>query len=327
MFAINHTGEGIVCRHGEVGRAGEWPALRYATFMTSETYSRRADGKWERLPGEVLPGILQLAVDAPAWDGTSVTASGWIRPPERNHEARRVALTVGDREVVVVARGERRWVGRGGQLSIGPAAAWTPLRMQWEEAFGGTFDVPAGREERTGFPCPAFVGRHPQNPRGKGFYRSARDAEGKALPRLELLENQLSHFGELPTPGGFAPVPPECVGLSIRLPDSHPLASGSRHSVVAAHHLAPAYQILSWQPPGTRIVSRGFDSDFELVIPDPRVRVRPRRPTRKLRVGTRARLIHVDADSPRATVVWQHAAVTEREELPDLEIVHEGAQP
>jgi len=324
MFVRNPTDREIVCKRDHIDFEKHGVSLRFANVMTVDCY-RLVNRSWRLATELPVPQALHACFNATAWDGTSVTASGAIAAPPRGKLAQRVGLRVGEIQRTLVARAARRWLRQRDKLVLGTDEEWQPMALDWSQAFGGSVEMPAGKDPISGLPRPAFVGMHPQNPIGKGFAPEDR-AEGLELPRLELLEDQLTRFGELPIPGCFAACGGRLSGLTARIPEKHPLAMGSYRSLLAPHHVAPAFLIMPWLATGTQVHLNGVETElrFELPTSTLKVRARSKHPVRQ---GTRLRAINLDADAQSVTCVWQHAVVTKRATLPDLEIEYRGAAP
>lgn len=317
MFIRNSTGREIICRRGDAELPSRGLSVRFANVMSYDCY-HQGESSLQVEPEATCPVELRRALDATAWDGTSVTAVGSVRPPEQGLLMRQVALRVGAVARTLVARGPRHWVRRGQEWEPSAPAAWQPLSMCWTAAFGGSVQLDAGKDETSGLPRPAFTAMHPQNPDGKGFTPHDRP-EGVELPRLELLEDQLTRFGDLPLPGCFAPLEPRLAAMASRPHLRHPLHETSYGSLLSPLHVAPGYVVFPWLAAGTRVELTGLNGALSLSIPAATVRVLASRP-RGFGTGVRLRAIHLDADRRQVSCVWQHAFVTERRSLPDLEI-------
>jgi hypothetical protein len=86
----------------------------------------------------------------------------------------------------LIAFGNRRWVKRGDALVPGNPEPFNEMDLGLKNAFGGQSQY--GEE-----PVP-----HPLNPLGKGFYLSAAEAEGRALPNLESPEAPIRQWNDQP---------------------------------------------------------------------------------------------------------------------------------
>lgn len=334
MFVYNRTDHHVVCKRGEL-HPRDAGRLCMAAFMSTEVHrpsdadrgaqegaSGRHPNGWEWDPTADVPSAVERARTAPAWIGTSVTVSGFIRMPERGALARRVRVRVGGRSCELVARGRRHWIRDRHALVPSAPASWEPLTMSWTEAFGGGHDVPAGREATAGLPYPAHHAAHPTNPSGKGFFTSAEHALDKEVPRIELLDDQLIAFGQMPIPGCFGPCDARGAGLRLPLPKGHPLAPQGYASPLAMAHSAPAYMIFPWQAEGTAWEVEGFEGDARGLIPSPQIVVRAHRRAGRARYGARLRALHIDTNTKSMCVVWQHLVLTPARALPDIEIVN-----
>lgn len=317
MFIDNRTPNQIVCkRMSTTTSEGE---MAVAVLMEPAVYRRNMEG-WHLDREHHLPSCLDRAVEAPAWDGTSFTASGVIQTPLRGSLVRHVALRAEGYQLQLVARGRRKWIRTGSQLVPGPIEPWEPLEMTWSDAYGGSFELPAGLDPVTGLPHPTVTSGHPTNQMGKGYFISADRAVGNEVPRIELLEDQLASFGQFAIPGCTAPCSGPAMGMTMPLPDKHPLQSHCHRSAFQMYHTAPAYLVLPPLAAGSRVSTKGFEGDLDFLVPTPRVKPRAKRGRAKARYGTRLRAVHLDTSRQCAIVIWQHVVVCSGSRIPDLEI-------
>lgn len=108
----------------------------------------------------------------------------------------RVDVRVGEdfeRQLLVI--GDRTWQRNGAGLVASEPQPFVSMSLGYENAYGGKATIPEG--EMT---CMA-------NPLGKGFYVSAEQAEGGALPNLEDPESPIASWEDKPEPVGTAPYP------------------------------------------------------------------------------------------------------------------------
>lgn len=323
MFIDNRTNIPIISQRAREALP-DGRQLHFVVLMEPSIYECSSRG-WLLNEDASVPEELELAMSCPIWDGTSITATGSVQPPLRGTLARRVTLGVDDYELRLVARGTRRWVRAGNAVVPGGVEAWTPLTMGWNEAFGGRHTIAAGRDPHSGLPHPEYVAGHPQNHCGKGFFPHADAAVGNELPRIELLEDQLTTFGQNVLPGCTAPAVELAAGMTAPLHPDHALFAKRYRSLFPLNHIAPAYLVMSSRPADTRVFSKGLEGDLELTIPSPRARPFQRRHRPGLKYGARLRAAHLDASRRRATVIWQHLVATFNTRIPDLEI-REGAR-
>jgi hypothetical protein len=151
-----------------------------------------------------LPPIFKT----PTWGGTSVTASGTVHGPPSPPFERGVELRVGSVVRRLRVCGDRRWsVGAAGQLVPGVARPFEGIRLGFDRAFGGAYDVAPGIDPKTKLPDPGGPVRFQLNPIGVGFYRDARHAEGRPLPNIEDHDEPIRRWDDRPTPAGVSPCP------------------------------------------------------------------------------------------------------------------------
>jgi hypothetical protein len=95
----------------------------------------------------------------------------------------------------ILVFGNRRWVKRGDQLLPSDPEPFTEMDLGLKSAFGG-------QGQYADQPVP-----HPLNPVGKGFYVSAAEAEGRALPNVECPEAPIRRWNDQPPIATWAVVP------------------------------------------------------------------------------------------------------------------------
>lgn len=259
------------------------------------------------------PPFLSSVMRATLLDGTGVTLAGEIAPPARGLLATRIDLRVGAAERTLVARGARRWVRAGADLVPSSPEPWTPLEMQWSEAFGGSDTVEAGRDPKSGLPRPQMQVSDPRNPSGKGFSFTSATAEGKRLPRIELPSAQLTRWSDLwsktaPTPGCFAPCN-EIPAMTVSSPPG-PTEGERPHPLLTAHQVAPWYLVMPTVSPGAPCVASGMGAPIDFIVPQSRVKLLAAGKSRDARVGTRLRALHIDAPARRVFAIWHHVVST-----------------
>lgn len=317
MFLHNHTDKPIVCRRGDVEVPDRGISLRFANVLSFDCY--RSDGaRWILDSSASCPVPLRRVLQAAAWDGTSLTAHGTVATPIHGQRTRAVRIQAGSVSRTLIATGPRSWLRQGRDYVPGPPAGWQPMTLCWSFAFGGSVEMPAGKDPHSGLPHPAFTAVHPQNPLGKGFTPHP-TPDGTEPPRLELADEPLKRFGDLPLPGCFAPLGVELAGMAMRPHEHHPLRNTSHASMLGPAHVAPGYLVLRWQPPGTPIELTGVVRPLSFVIPTATVRIEPRSRGNG-KSGVRLRALHLDADDQTVTCIWQHALVTENRPLPDIDV-------
>jgi hypothetical protein len=314
MFLRNHTETPAVCTRGTIDLANGTPARSITTVATCEGFALGDDLKPADVPA---PPFLAPVMRATILDGTGVTLAGEIPPPERGLLAARASLRLGAVEQILVARGPRHWVRCGGDLIPSQPEPWTPLEMQWSEAFGGSDTLEAGRDPLSGLPTPQVTVSDPRNPSGKGFAFTMAKAVGRSLPRIELLGEQLTRWSHLssngaPMPGCFAPCN-DVVAMTV----GSPPGTGRPHRLLAAHHVAPWYLIMPTAAPETRCIVTGLGATIDFVVPRSRLELRATGKPRGARIGTRLRALHIDARARRAFAIWHHV-VSAAGQTPDL---------
>jgi hypothetical protein len=315
-----------------VGPEGPPPAdhtRRFATITVHEAYaferaSAQQQGTEVRLVPAVaaLPPELELTFETTATNGTSVTAIGLVEGSGRGKLARAVTLRVGPEAVELVARSPRIWVrGRAG-LEPSPATPFEPFPLAWTESFGGEIRIAPGVDARTGLPHAGFVLPDLYNPSGKGLVLTDDDAEGRPLPRIELLSDQLVRPTDRPIPGNLAP----CTTLfSMRWRNPFDartqLARRCHASPFLGYHAGSLHCVFDDVQPGTAIAVLGlFGGDLGFDAPAPRSVIHwdgfeaLRR--RGAAFGTRLRTLCVDTEQRVLHALVQHTCLMPDDRLP-----------
>ncbi len=250
------------------------------------------------------------------WRGTSVTAVGLVPGPTRAPYVQPVMLQVGDDERRLVVFGERRWERRGRELVASEAAPFEALPLQWQGAFGGSYELAPGYDLQTKMPHPGGTIPHLLNPLGVGYHPSAEAAQGQLLPSIEDPQNLLRRWDDSPTPVGFAPCP-ELVALGSavwaeRLKDSRMgeqgLAEQIRESIHATlwlqHHASPPL-IFDELTAGDNVELSGMGAPFGFAVPACPSQVSLQAgdgATSELR--PRLRSVHLDVDERTVRACW-----------------------
>lgn len=320
MFIKNKSQASFVCRRAELPKTGDAPPQRFAAIQIADAYRFVGPDRLEPAT-KPAPDAIEPACAAPLWHGTSITVVGEVRPPEHGALARRVELRAGDFTRTLVARGARKWQrGTSGGLSPSKPAPWEPLSMTWSEAFGGRVEVAAHRDPRSGLPVPKHLLLQPHNHDGKGFVLADADALDQELPRLELLEDQLTHPTHQPLPGCFAPRGAGQAALAW-VQGSHPSLTGAVSSPIAPSLTAPGYLVFDWMKPGATIAVSGMARDMAFTVRASRCALKASRDGRGARYGMRLRAVHIDANEGMVWLVWQHLVLAAGPRLPDVDVV------
>ncbi len=288
---------------------------RFATLSVHECY-RIDRGTLARVQAP-LPAELELTFEATATNGTSVTASGLVQGTSRGELARRVRLAVGSEHVELVCRSARYWVRSGAGFAPSQPRAFEPFSLRWEDAFGGAVHTPPGIEPRTGLPHPGYSSSDLYNPGGTGFLTDEREAEGKPLPRIELLNDQLLHPAARPIPGNIA-VCPELVSMRWRNPvDARTdLGRACHRSPFVGYHAGPLHCIFDDVGVGTQVAVEGLlGGTVQFTVPRSRSFVKWDSRGRGAS-GTRLRTVHVDAELGMVHLIVQHAILMPDDLLP-----------
>ena len=306
----------VVVRRGQVAITPGGPESAFAAVMVHEAWELGATGVWR--PSDAgPPAELSRALNAPLWNGTAATVSGVVSPPERGKRFRLVEWRVGETTHSLVARAQRSWVRLGGGLVPGPEQRWEDLTLSWTEAFGGSYSLQARKDPLSGLPSPAYRPAHPLNPLGKGFRLASDAQEGVALPRLELLQEQLSTPTALPTPGCFAPLPIVCAGMGAAPQAAADVLLGKDQ--LTDKSLAPHYLWQDWLKAGARLECHGLGPTLAACVQPPRSAIGWASRRRNARLGTRLRAAHLDAAARVFHQVFQHLVVAEGS-VPDLRL-------
>lgn len=307
-------------------RSGESIALA-KTILTDElaigsvvvtTYHRIHGAELERIPEplEALPDAPPPLSRHAVWGGVSVTASGTVLGPARPPFQRHLSLEVGDERRELVAFGPRVWERSPSGWTPSSPAPFRALRLGFDRAFGGEYELPAGLFPGTDLPCPALRIAYPLNPGGIGFYRDAEAAAGNPLPSFEYPDALVRTPTDAPEPAGFAPCP-TLMGLRVEQPKPGSIAHDDREAMQAhaaklasgmvfraAHH-ATGRLIFPRLDPGTRVKLTGVgDADLEVRVPPSPVAVAT---LPESLTASRVRAVHLFADERVLQVVYGHA--------------------
>lgn len=297
--------------------------LHFATLTSVECY-RLESGRWAATPATV-PDELRSAFECGLTHGASVTVSGHVQGSSKGQLATRVRATVHQSTVELVCRGPRSWRRMAdGSFVTTPLSSFDPFPLDWSLAFGGTVRVPAGIDEFSRLPRPAFEARHPLNPLGRGHIVEHARAEGVELPRIELLGDQVRTPEDQPIPGGLGICPPSAALRWVMTPDPRmQLGRESHRSPFFPLHVAPFYLVFDELSPGTAVTLEGMRAgNLTFTIPPPRAVVSWRgAPPSK--TGTRLRTLHLDADAGVATLLVQHAIVLPGTKFPRDVVISE----
>jgi hypothetical protein len=150
----------------------------------------------------------------PLWRGVSVTAFGQVHAPVRPPHLKVVQLSAGDLHHRLVVFGARRWRKAVGQVVATEPMPFDSVPLDWEHAFGGFFDRPAGYSDDGKLPHPGGRMVYGFNPDGVGFYPHADAALEQPLPRIERQDMLVRSWSDRPVPGGLAPCP-RLAGLRV----------------------------------------------------------------------------------------------------------------
>jgi hypothetical protein len=115
-----------------------------------------------------------------------------VAPQMRKTTRMEVAVDVGSFSRRAVVTGDRAWFRSAGNRLVPTAPIpFIAMPLSLERAFGGavTWD---GLELK-----------HPDNPKGSGYYSSADEAVGKLLPNIEEPGMQVREWSDRPTTAGF----------------------------------------------------------------------------------------------------------------------------
>jgi len=95
----------------------------------------------------------------------------------------------------LVVFGDRYWLKQGRDLVPSEPASFESMPIVWERAYGGK--------------CKVETGEMPfhSNPKGRGFYLTAEQAEGRQLPNFENPTCLIRSWKDQPEPAGTAPYP------------------------------------------------------------------------------------------------------------------------
>ena len=269
----------------------------------------------------IAEGALQISEEPPPlpsdppdlshhalWAGTSVTVAGDVFGPRSAPFQRLVSLVVGDVTTRLWTFGDRCWSrGISGGLRSSMPVPFERLTLSFARAFGGSFDVPAGRYPGTDLPFPGGCFAYALNEGGVGFYPDAVSAAERPLPNFELADRLVQQWSDRPTPGCFAPCP-ELAALRLLSPDAEEPMQAPRESEVVTRdgmlsrllrtlHPAPGYLIFDNLAPGTPIHLDGVGRRaVSFRAPAPPARVRLRRGKSTDDVHSELRSIHINAD-------------------------------
>jgi hypothetical protein len=136
------------------------------------------------LPADELPPRL----------GTDVIVLGDAISPKPTI-ATRVSVAVGPYKLDLDVFGDRVWEGPPGGLMPSSPQPFTRMPISWARAYGG--------EAKTEY---GLLPYH-KNPRGRGYYLSASEARGSALPNIERAGAHIKRWEDKPDPVGFGPYP------------------------------------------------------------------------------------------------------------------------
>lgn len=296
---------------------------RFATLSVHEAY--RIERGALVAATAALPSELELTFQATATNGTSVTAAGLVHGTLRGELARRIRLGVGAESVELVCRSPRTWVRTVAGFAPSQPQPFEPFALGWEHSFGGAVHTPPGIDERTRLPHPGYSSADLYNPGGIGFLTHEREAEGKPLPRIEHLGDQLMHPLARPIPGNIAACP-ELVSMRWRNPvDARTdLGRTCHHSPFVGYHAGPLHCIFDDVRAGTSVAIEGLLSGtIQFAVPRPRSFVKWDSRGRGAS-GTRIRAVHVDAEAGVIHLLVQHAILMPGEALPRGAILGEG---
>lgn len=297
--------------------------IHFASATVAEAYAIEG----ERLVPIVanLPDALQPTFECGITNGTSVTASGVVEGASGGRLASRVRLGVGREAVELVCRGPRRWQRLSdGRFEATPPRPFEPFALDWALAYGGKVHVPAGVHPGSTLPHPAHDVPHMFNPEGTGYVMTADQADGVALPRVELLDQQVSSPADQPIPGGLTPY----VGMGSmrrgnRLDARFQLGRDCHKSPFFPNHAAPFYLVFDELSPGLDLTLQGMKGGvLSLKIPAPRASVEWHAAT-PFKRGTRLRGVHIDADAARLFLIVQHMVIVSGKRLPREAVVKE----
>jgi hypothetical protein len=127
-------------------------------------------------------------------EGCDLFVLGHAYPPRPNGATATVELQVGAGfSFKILVFGDRYWLRQSGALVASEPKLFDRISLTWDRAFGGTCKV-----DGLDFPWGA-------NPRGRGFYWEAPQAERMPLPNLEDPEKPVRAWDDRPDPVGTAP--------------------------------------------------------------------------------------------------------------------------
>ncbi len=89
--------------------------------------------------------------------------------------------------------GDRYWLKQGRDLAASEPAAFESIPLTWERAYGGKCKVETGELP------------YHSNPKGRGYYLTAEQAEGRPLPNIENPACPIRTWKDQPEPAGTAP--------------------------------------------------------------------------------------------------------------------------
>ena len=133
----------------------------------------------------------------------SLCVTGYVYAPGGSATEAEARVIVGERDVRVVAVGPRVWHrGIHGVMVPTSPRPFDRIPMTWAGAFGGSVRRPwtVQRIDGDAVMVPGHEAHFPDNPRGKGFYLSAEQAEDQPLPLLEDPEARVASVSDWPRP-------------------------------------------------------------------------------------------------------------------------------
>jgi hypothetical protein len=167
----------------DVSRSGEArPSARQPPVFVDDTETPLGT-----LEAEVVP--------VKAWCDLAVLGHAHSPPPGAPVGSLTVSLRIGSFSRTVQVSGDRVWQRALGGLRPSPPAPFTKLPLTYDHAFGGV-----ARQGGTEAP-------HQDNPFGKGYVLSRKDAAGTPLPNIEETDQLIASWDDRPMPAGLAPLP------------------------------------------------------------------------------------------------------------------------